>query len=240
MNESQITALPNIMNIMGSTSKNFTISGFKELSETWDHARKIHVSQFVKETISVKYKNKELGFDVYFWPLWEWCKELLVDKILAPQFQWDAQRLYKCTGGNCSTIPHGAKPFCIIFYADKTRLSSFGTEKGYPVVARCANLPVSIRNGNGVGRGRLIGWLPIPEEDPKESGKKNYVNLKHHILDEIKKTLTDLSSRDAWEAFGEIDEGLQGIPPWSGLNHFSSLKGSEFTDGTKYEDLSKV
>jgi hypothetical protein len=46
-------------------------------------------------------------------------------------------------------------------YADKTRLSSFGTEKGYPVLARCANLPVSIRNGEGVGGGRLVGWLPI-------------------------------------------------------------------------------
>lgn len=46
-------------------------------------------------------------------------------------------------------------------YADKTRLSSFGTEKGYPVLARCANLPISIRNGEGVGGGRLVGWLPI-------------------------------------------------------------------------------
>lgn len=46
-------------------------------------------------------------------------------------------------------------------YADKTRLSSFGTEKGYPVLAHCANLPVSIRNGEGVGGGRLVGWLPI-------------------------------------------------------------------------------
>lgn len=46
-------------------------------------------------------------------------------------------------------------------YADKTRLSSFGTEKGYPVLARCANLPISIRNGEGPGGGRLVGWLPI-------------------------------------------------------------------------------
>jgi len=32
---------------------------------------------------------------------------------------------------------------------------------GYPVVARCANLPTDIRNGNGVGGGRVVGWLPI-------------------------------------------------------------------------------
>lgn len=46
-------------------------------------------------------------------------------------------------------------------YADKTRLLSFGTEKGYPVLARCANLPITIHNGTGVGGGRLVGWLPI-------------------------------------------------------------------------------
>ena len=46
-------------------------------------------------------------------------------------------------------------------YADKTRLSSFGTEKGYPVLVCCANLPISIRNGHGVGGARLVGWLPI-------------------------------------------------------------------------------
>jgi hypothetical protein len=69
-----------------------------------------------------------------------------------------------------STIPADAKPLCIILYADKTRLSSFGTEKGYPVVCRCANLPVDIRNGDGVGGGRLIGWLPIVSDfKPVES-----------------------------------------------------------------------
>ena len=35
------------------------------------------------------------------------------------------------------------------------------TVKGYPVVIRCANLPAEIRNGDGVGGGRVIGWLPV-------------------------------------------------------------------------------
>jgi len=60
-----------------------------------------------------------------------------------------------------SALPDGAKPFYFILYADKTKLSSFGTVKGYPVVARCVNLPINIRNGNGVGGGRVVGWLPI-------------------------------------------------------------------------------
>ncbi len=29
------------------------------------------------------------------------------------------------------------------------------------MVVRCANLLVDIRNGNGVGGGQVVGWLPI-------------------------------------------------------------------------------
>jgi len=29
------------------------------------------------------------------------------------------------------------------------------------VIARCANLPVELRNGNGLGGGRVVGWLPV-------------------------------------------------------------------------------
>ena len=84
---------------------------------------------------------------------------------------------------------------------DKTKLSSFGTEKGYPVLARCANLPVELRNGEGIGGGRLVGWLPIVrskvytrlillkiwlkvKEDAGETGKKGYVNLKRVVWHE--------------------------------------------------------
>jgi hypothetical protein len=28
-------------------------------------------------------------------------------------------------------------------------------------MVRCANLPVHIRNGEGIGGGRVVGWLPI-------------------------------------------------------------------------------
>ena len=50
---------------------------------------------------------------------------------------------------------------CLELYADKTRLSSFGTEQGYPVMARIVNLPVEIRNSSGIGGARVIGWLPL-------------------------------------------------------------------------------
>ena len=49
----------------------------------------------------------------------------------------------------------------LIVYVDKSKLSTFGTKKAYPVVARCANLPVELQNGIGLGGGRVVGWLPI-------------------------------------------------------------------------------
>lgn len=72
-----------------------------------------------------------------------------------------------CSDAEClcidwqSRLPAGASPICYIIYADKTKLSSFGTQKGYPIIARIANLPDHIRNGEGVGGGQIVGWLPI-------------------------------------------------------------------------------
>ena len=60
-----------------------------------------------------------------------------------------------------SVLPPGGKPFGFIIYADKTKLSSFGSTMGYPVFARLANLPESFRNSRGYAGGRLVGWLPI-------------------------------------------------------------------------------
>jgi hypothetical protein len=58
-------------------------------------------------------------------------------------------------------LPKDAKPLTFCIYADKTKLSTFGTQKGYPVIARCTNLPVKLQNGTGIGGGRIVGWLPI-------------------------------------------------------------------------------
>ena len=95
-----------------------------------------------------------------------------------------------------SCLPKGAKPLFFILYADKTWLSSFGTEKGYPVIARLANLPVDICNGEGIGGGQVVGWLPIVskipctayhlisgqvEEDSGETGKTAFVNHKQIV-----------------------------------------------------------
>ncbi|KAJ3899697.1 hypothetical protein F5879DRAFT_926056 [Lentinula edodes] len=119
--------------------------------------------------------------------------------------EWDARRLFKFDGGSRtwkrfieeawsanswwsfqiqSKLPAGAVPLCVVFYADKSKLSSFGTAKGYPVIVRCANLPMDIWNGSGIAGGRVVGWLPIVSEDAAHSGKANFVNFKNIVWHE--------------------------------------------------------
>ena len=60
-----------------------------------------------------------------------------------------------------SAIPDGGTPFGFIIYADKTKLSSFGTQKGYPWVVALCNLDESVRSGAGPGASAVVGWLPV-------------------------------------------------------------------------------
>lgn len=79
-------------------------------------------------------------------------------------------------------------------------------------MARCANLPVNVRNGEGAGGGILVGWLPIAslfishmwrysaeidlqqtKEDSKTSQTSSYVDFKrvvwHRAFYEILKSI---------------------------------------------------
>lgn len=60
-----------------------------------------------------------------------------------------------------SGAPERSKLVPFILYADKSKLSTFGTAMGYPIIARLASLPASIRNIEGVGGGCVVDWLPI-------------------------------------------------------------------------------
>lgn len=46
-------------------------------------------------------------------------------------------------------------------YADKTKLSTFGTQKGYPWVVSLCNLDDRIRFSTGPGASTVVGWLPV-------------------------------------------------------------------------------
>jgi hypothetical protein len=60
-----------------------------------------------------------------------------------------------------SKLPPGAVPMCLSLYANKNKLSTMGTKKGYLVYVRCANLPAHLCNGEGLAGGRIVGWLPV-------------------------------------------------------------------------------
>ncbi|KIK35236.1 hypothetical protein CY34DRAFT_17146 [Suillus luteus UH-Slu-Lm8-n1] len=202
LNKNQIDWLLNLMARISQGQAKITLKNKFDLCKALDNAA-AELTPFSKHEVKVPYKKEERVFEVHARPLWDWALDLLDNPLLALHFVWDTQRIYKHDGTDFvrffdepwtgdwwwdiqSRLPQNldAAPFCFILYADKTRLSSHGTVKGYPVVARCANLPVHIRNGEGIGGGRVVGWLPIVPEDASEEGKLGYTTLKRVVWHE--------------------------------------------------------
>ncbi|KAF8136183.1 hypothetical protein EV363DRAFT_1395325 [Boletus edulis] len=180
----------------------FTLRSHNDVTKAWSHVAS-RLTPLQENTISVPYKQETLEFEVYTRPLWEWALDLLEDPLLAPHFVWDAQRLYKHDGTRFERFIHepwtadrwwdiqvsitalpgeNSTPFALILYADKSHLTASGHVKAYPVIARCANLPVNIRNGDGLGGGRVVGFLPIVPGDAAEDGKLSYTDLKRVVF----------------------------------------------------------
>ena len=97
---------------------------------------------------------------------------------------------------------------------------------GYPVIAKIANLPSEISNGQGLGGGSVVGWLPIVcylfflckiisnnfifiqvEEDEGEKGKKTYVDFKRVIWHEsfhmLLESIHEYSKVGCWVECGD-------------------------------------
>ncbi|KAJ7715035.1 hypothetical protein DFH07DRAFT_785677 [Mycena maculata] len=177
----------------------FTITNHADMNKQWDLASK-KCTEFQKYDVSVNYKGVEQTFEMHARPLWDWCMDLIQDPQLAPFLTWDAERTYRFNGSSFvrfytepwmadaywdtqSKLPKhpDAKPCPLIVYADKAKLSSFGTQKAYPIVARLANMVVGIRNSNQWGGGQIVGSLPVVSDDTAESGKPGYANFKNAV-----------------------------------------------------------
>ncbi|KAJ7573387.1 hypothetical protein C8J56DRAFT_1066092 [Mycena floridula] len=192
----------------------FTIENESELESLWDLAATKR-ENFHDSVVKVEYNEEIRTYDFIHRNLWDWAMGLVKEPRLAHAFRWDAQRLYKYDGTRLihfvnepwsakkfwdvqSALPEGGKPLMFIFYADKDQLSTFGTAKGYPVVARLANLPGDIRNGVGIGGGQVVGWLPVLAEEAMERGKTKWVNLKsiiwHKSMDHLFAKLVEYST----------------------------------------------
>ncbi|KAK0506766.1 hypothetical protein EDD18DRAFT_1315910 [Armillaria luteobubalina] len=209
-----------------------TINSPRDFKEHWDQAANL-ITPFEKSMVTVPLRGRDQTFDVYRRNLWMWALELIQNPTLEPHFFWDAVKLSKWNGKAFerfidepwtaqafwdlqTPLPKGAKPLCFILYANKTRLSLFGTAQAYPVVARCANLRAEIRNGNGVGGGRVVGWLPLIKDDRRYKNKTYYVDFKrsvwHAAMKYILEPLEEPSKVGSWVHLQLCDEDLQMFP----------------------------
>ncbi|KAG1863490.1 hypothetical protein C8R48DRAFT_748092 [Suillus tomentosus] len=175
MTKDQTNRLLDLFHRSATGNDSFTLHNHDEVRSLWDLASQRYTRH---DTLSVPFEKEVYEFDMHYRPLFDWALDLLRDERLAPHFPWTADAFWNAQ----SQLPPDAKPLAFILYADKSKLSSFGTQKGYPIIARIANLPVHIRNGNtALGGGRVVGWLPIVVEDQKHTKKKKYVDFKNAV-----------------------------------------------------------
>ncbi|KAG1779158.1 hypothetical protein EV702DRAFT_1178670 [Suillus placidus] len=174
----------------------FTFENHKDIHKKWDAASE----RFTKEVISMTFEDKIWDFEHLSKFDGENFVRFIDEPYTADAF-WDFQ----------SQLPERAKPLAFILYANKTKLSSSGAAKAYPVVARLANLPTDICNGEGLGGGYVVGWLPVKED--KEFAKKlGWANFKNKVWH--KAFLRILSSLSSKSKTGQWFECLDRLSRW--------------------------
>ncbi|KAJ6623311.1 hypothetical protein B0H10DRAFT_2162561 [Mycena sp. CBHHK59/15] len=175
----------------------FTLKNCSDMNSQWELASQ-NCTKFRKFNIDVPYKTTVQSFEMHARPLWNWALDLIQDEQLAPFFSSELPPEIK------------AKPCPYIIYADKSKLSSFGAEKAYPVVARLANMVVDIRNSNDWGGGQIVGWLPLVKEDSAESGKQRWVNFKnavwHAAFYKLLESIVLYSKTGIWTICGDRED----------------------------------
>ncbi|KAI6011002.1 hypothetical protein BKA83DRAFT_4467353 [Pisolithus microcarpus] len=308
LNKEQVNCLLCLMKSIRSVGEVFTLNEYNDLQSTW------------RATSHRMMAPQE--FTMYYRSLWDWACSLLKHPSIGPHFPWMANKFWNI------------QVLLFILYADKVKLLSFGQQKGYPVIAHLTNLPVSIQNGEGIGGGHVIGWLPIicVKETKEHSGKTWFANFKNVVwhksfrkllqmiekesqagcwvncwdgipccffptvlilsadYEEYKnvlKVLEDAHSQDTREKkeqiliqqglhdvdkhcemlavnfsgkFGDhlwaellrildkaghqtmamVEKNFSMMPRWHTLNHFDEALSISYTDGQKFEDLSKI
>ncbi|KAI0324005.1 hypothetical protein GY45DRAFT_1314512 [Cubamyces sp. BRFM 1775] len=196
LSQKHVNRLLSLIGRVANGSAAISFRTYRDMKKAWDVAS-YQAPTYVSHSVVVPYKNEDRTYAMHARDPFEWGISLVKDPLLAPQFVWNSQRLYKYNGTTWerfvdepdtadrwweveSALPADGNLLGYILYADKTRLSSFGTQKGYPIMARLANLPARVRNSDGHGGGQIIGFLPIVE-DEKEEGKKGFTNHKRAV-----------------------------------------------------------
>ncbi|KIK18571.1 hypothetical protein PISMIDRAFT_14280 [Pisolithus microcarpus 441] len=222
LNKEQVNCLLCLMKSIRSVGEVFTLNEYNDLQSTW-WAASHRMTAFTKEVVCINSMDGEpQEFTMYYRSLWDWACGLLKHPSIGLHFIFDAQRLSKFNGLSfiCfidepwmankfwniqSQLPPDGKVLPFILYANKAKLSSFGWQKGYPIVARLANLPVLIRNGEGIGGGHVV------KETKEHSGKTQFANFKnavwHESFRKLLQTIEKESQAGCW------------VNCWDGIPH---------------------
>ncbi|KAF8214910.1 hypothetical protein K438DRAFT_1901905 [Mycena galopus ATCC 62051] len=180
---------------------NFTLRRQSEVAELWTLASH-KCTAFEKGSVTIKYKQQDKTFNTY-------------DPCLASCFVWDAEKAYRFNGDSYVRFYHEpwtadtfweAQVTCLlVIYADRSKLSSFGTQKAYAVVARVGNIRANIRNSTGFGGGQVVGHQPIVRlmmiQKPAFSNFKNIVW--HAALYKLLETVAGISKVGHWTQCGD-------------------------------------
>ncbi|KAF8871312.1 hypothetical protein CPB84DRAFT_1903942 [Gymnopilus junonius] len=200
LNVGQSSVLLSLIRKAIAQPADFTLSSTDELEKFWTAARETRGTGFEHKSVKVDYKAEEIEFQVSTRPIWSWIEDIVDNGNIVPLFKWDAERRYRYNGSKwerfinepCtaddwwniqSALPDNASPVFIIIYADKSRLSSFGTAKGYPVFgsAQTFQLTFAMARGPGFLWHLRVQILHQVTEDAGETRKKGYVNFKHIV-----------------------------------------------------------
>ncbi|KAJ3500632.1 hypothetical protein NMY22_g19198 [Coprinellus aureogranulatus] len=226
LNAKEIDRLLDIVHmILSDPPGGFNLASAKHVASTWKIATESSDVTLVRKSLDdLDYAGEPVSIDVWVRPLWDWCLELVDNPDIVSQFHWNAEKISRHDGvefvrffnepwtGNTwweiqLQLPGDASPIFIVLYADKTKLSSFGTRKGYPVYVRCANLPANIRNGKGLAGGRLVGWLPILPEETDKAKKSSFINFKrivwHKSFAKILESIKVYAKEGFWHKCGD-------------------------------------
>ncbi|KAI6095461.1 hypothetical protein F5141DRAFT_1191310 [Pisolithus sp. B1] len=170
LNKEQVNWFLKLLKSVCSTSEAFTINEYNDVQNTWKAA---------SHCMTAPHK-----FVMYYHSLWDWVCDLLKHPNIGPHFPWTADELWNIQ------VHLYEKVLPFILYADKAKLSSFGCQKGYPVIAHLANLPMLIQNGEGIGGGHVKGVKEY-------SGKLWFANFKNAIRHESFRKLLQMVEKES-------------------------------------------
>ncbi|KAK7001923.1 hypothetical protein R3P38DRAFT_2540149 [Favolaschia claudopus] len=207
LNQKLSETLLSLIRRCGENRREFTINNFAELDKLWSLASH-KCTEFSEDEITVSYKSEDQMFKTYTRPLWDWILGLVQDARLAPFFVWDAEKAYKFNGEVYTRFYHEpwtanafweaqsflpkhplAKLVGLIVYVDKSKLSTFGTEKAYAVI----------------GGGQIVGHQPVVKDDAKQNKKHtDFKNVVWHTaFRKLLESLVHHAKLGSWTKCGD-------------------------------------